>query len=188
MLRTYASLMATPYDEELLEWHATGQLAGIAHDNREVTKIGDPAMITSFDFSPTGQHARVEIMKKPFSYVVPVRSFGHVEQVWDRSGASLVELADEDTQTGLDGNLPTAPGVGGESDEPDRRNLTWRADGAGLTFLQEAAAEEGEEERNGSSDRVMLWAPPFDGSSLSVVYETSSRMSCLLYTSDAADE
>ena len=110
MLRTYASLMATPYDEELLEWHATGQLAVIAHDNREVTKIGDPAMITSFDFSPTGQHARVEIMKKPFSYVVPVRSFGHVEQVWDRSGASLVELADEDTQTGLDGNLPTAPG------------------------------------------------------------------------------
>ena len=60
MLRTYASLMATPYDEELLEWHATGQLAVIAHDNREVTKIGDPAMITSFDFSPTGQHARVE--------------------------------------------------------------------------------------------------------------------------------
>lgn len=185
MLRTYASLMATPYDEELLEWHATGQLAVIAHDNREVTKIGDPAMITSFDFSPTGQHARVEIMKKPFSYVVPVRSFGHVEQVWDRSGTSLVELADEDTQTGLDGNLPTAPGVGGESDEPDRRNLTWRVDGAGLTFLQEAPDEEGgEEERGGRLDRVMLWAPPFDASSLSVVYETSSRMSSHLFNAD----
>lgn len=184
MLRTYASLMATPYDEELLEWHATGQLAVIALDNREVTTIGQPAMITSFNFSPTGQHARIEVMKKPFSYVVPVRSFGHVEQVWDRTGTSLVELADEDTQTGLDGNLPTAPGVGGESQDPDRRNLTWRGDGAGLTFLQEAPDEADEEESSESLDRVMLWAPPFDDPALSVVYETSSRMSFHRFNAD----
>ncbi|MCH1572313.1 MAG: hypothetical protein L7S64_13280, partial [Longimicrobiales bacterium] len=182
MLRTYASLMATPYDEELLEWHATGQLAVIDVDSRDVTEIGAPSMITTFDFSPTGQHARVETMKKPFSYVVPVRSFGHVEEVWDRNGTALVQLADEDTQTGLDGNLPTAPGVGGESDEPDRRNRAWRADGAGLTFLQEAAAPEDEDEaadddESRPADRVMLWAPPFDDASASVVYETESRMS-----------
>ena len=34
ILRTYASLMATPHDAALLEWHATGQLAAIAVDNR----------------------------------------------------------------------------------------------------------------------------------------------------------
>lgn len=190
ILRTYASLMATPYDEELLEWHATGQLAVIDVDDRDVTEIGTPAMITSFDFSPTGQHARVETMKKPFSYVVPVRSFGHLEQVWDRRGTMLVQLADEDTQTGLDGNLPTAPGVGGESDEPDRRDLAWRADGAGLTFLQEEPAPEAEaeeadnEEQGRRPDRVMLWAPPFDEASLSVVYETSSRMSAHRFNAD----
>jgi len=191
MLRTYASLMATPYDEELLEWHATGQLAVIDVEDRDVTEIGTPAMITSFDFSPTGQHARVETMKKPFSYVVPVRSFGHLEQVWDRSGTMLVQLADEDTQTGLDGNLPTAPGVGGESDEPDRRNLAWRADGAGLTFLQEEPAPEAEDEEEADDDdggrrpdRVMLWAPPFNDASLSVVYETSSRMSAHRFNAD----
>lgn len=182
MLRTYASLMATPYDEELLEWHATGQLAVIDADSRDVTEIGAPSMITTFDFSPTGQHARVETMKKPFSYVVPVRSFGHVEEVWDRNGTALVQLAEEDTQTGLDGNRPTAPGVGGESDEPDRRDLAWRADGAGLTFLQEEEAEGDEDEaedddRDRTTDRVMLWAPPFDDASASVVYETESRMS-----------
>jgi len=191
MLRTYASLMATPYDEELLEWHATGQLAVIDVEDRDVTEIGTPAMITSFDFSPTGQHARVETMKKPFSYVVPVRSFGHLEQVWDRSGTMLVQLADEDTQTGLDGNLPTAPGVGGESDEPDRRNLAWRADGAGLTFLQEEPAPEAEDEEEADDDdggrrpdRVMLWAPPFNDASLSVVYDTSHRMSAHRFNAD----
>ncbi|MGB0543216.1 MAG: S9 family peptidase [Longimicrobiales bacterium] len=189
MLRTYASLMATPYDEELLEWHATGQLAVIDAETRGVTNVGNPAMITSIDFAPTGEHVRVETMKKPFSYVVPVRSFGHLEQVWDRNGTVLAELADEDTQTGLDGNLPTAPGVGGQSEEPDRRDLAWRADGAGLTFLQVEAAPEEErdaesDDEGGRADRVMLWAPPFDDTSLSVVYETDSRMSAHRFNAD----
>ena len=189
MLRTYASLMATPYDEELLEWHATGQLAVIDVETRGVTNFGNPAMITSIDFAPTGEHVRVETMKKPFSYVVPVRSFGHLEQVWDRNGTVLAELADEDTQTGLDGNLPTAPGVGGQSEEPDRRDLAWRADGAGLTFLQVEAAPEEErdaesDDESGRADRVMLWAPPFDDTSLSVVYETDSRMSAHRFNAD----
>ena len=189
MLRTYASLMATPYDEELLEWHATGQLAVIDVETRGVPNVGNPAMIPSIDFAPPGEHVRVETMKKPFSYVVPVRSFGHLEQVWDRNGTVLAELADEDTQTGLDGNLPTAPGVGGQSEEPDRRDLAWRADGAGLTFLQVEAAPEEErdaesDDEGGRADRVMLWTPPFDDTSLSVVYETDSRMSAHRFNAD----
>jgi dipeptidyl aminopeptidase/acylaminoacyl peptidase len=188
MLRVYASLMATPYDEELLEWHATGQLAVIDVDSRDVTEMGDPAMITSMDFSPTGEYARVEIMQKPFSYIVPVRSFGSVEEVWDRSGTVMVELERTETQTGIDGNLPTAPGVGGAAEEPDRRALAWRQDGAGLSFLQQEAEEEEEDEGEGErarrADRVMLWAPPFDDSSLSVVYETTSRMAAHRFSGD----
>jgi len=190
MLRTYASLMATPYDEELLEWHATGQLAVIDVDSRNVTEIGEPRMVTSFDFSPTGQHSRVEVMQKPFSYVVPVRSFGHVEEVWDRDGEVMVELDRMETQTGIDGNLPTAPGVGGNADEPDRRQLAWREDGAGLTFLQQEAPPAGESEgRRGRSantepDRVMLWAPPFDDGSLSVVYESEEKMAMHRFSTD----
>lgn len=183
ILRTYASLMAIPYDEELLEWHATGQLAVIDVDSRDVTEIGEPGMITSFDFSPTGEYARVETMQKPFSYIVPVRSFGHVEEVWDREGMVLAQLEETETQTGIDGNRPTAPGVGGSEEEPERRGIAWREDGAGLTFLQqeevpEDAESQGAEEGDRSRlDRVMLWAPPFDDASLSVVYETDEQMS-----------
>jgi dienelactone hydrolase len=188
MLRTYASLMATPYDEELLEWHATGQLAVVDVDTRDVTEIGEPAMITSFDFSPAGAYARVEVMQKPFSYVVPVRSFGSVEEVWDRTGSVLVELERTETQTGIDGNLPTAPGVGGSEEEPDRRDLAWREDDAGLTFLQEEARgadeDESDEDRGRPTDRVMLWAPPFDGSSLSTVYESEDRISAHRFSED----
>ncbi|MDE0897393.1 MAG: prolyl oligopeptidase family serine peptidase [Longimicrobiales bacterium] len=187
MLRTYASLMATPYDEELLEWHATGQLVAIDVDSRDVTELGSPGMITSFDFSPTGEYTRVETMQKPFSYVVPVRSFGHVEEVWNRVGTVMVELEVAETQLGIDGNLPSAPGVGGEGEEPDRRQLAWREDGAGLTYLQQEVADEDEDESSrggGRADRVVLWAAPFDESSTIMLFEAERRMSSVRYSAD----
>ena len=195
MLRTYASLMATPYDEALLEWHATGQLATVVVDNRRVTRIGDPAMIRSFDFSPDGGHARVTTMRRPFSYIVPVTSFGRVEEIWDRDGNVLAELDETELNTGIRG-APAAPGVAGEEEEPDRRQMTWRRDGAGLTYLQmepepeeeegedtvEEEAEEDDERRGARKDRVMLWSPPFGEDDVSVVYESNRRMGSVRYS------
>ena len=196
VLRTYASLMATPYDETLLEWHVTGQLATIAVDNRRVTTIGAPAMIRSFDFSPDGQHARVTTTHKPFSYVVPVTSFGRVEEIWDREGNVLAEISETELNTGIRG-VPSAPGVAGDEEESDRRQVAWREDGAGLTFLQmepapeeeegEEAGEEAEEteEDNGRrKDRVMLWTAPFVEGEETVLYESDQRMANHRYSSD----
>ena len=200
-LRTYASLMATPYDEQLLEWHVTGQLATIEVGNRRVTRIGEPAMIRSFNFSPDGRHARVTTMRPPFSYIVPVTSFGRVEEIWDREGNVLVELDETELNTGIRG-APAAPGVAGEEEEPDRRQMAWRRDGAGLTYLQmepepeeeeedaadaadaadEEAEEEEEERRGPRKDRVMLWSPPFGEDDVSVVYESDRRMGSVRYS------
>ena len=198
ILRTYASLMATPHDEALLEWHGTGQLATIAVDNRRVTEIGEPAMIRGYDFAPDGQHARVTTTRRPFSYVVPVSSFGRVEEIWDRDGNALVELSENELSTGIRG-APSAPGVAGDEEEPDRRSVFWREDGAGLTFLQmepepeeeegeeDVEEEEGEDEEERPSrrkDRIMLWAPPFVEGEETVVYESNQRMSSHRYSED----
>ena len=198
ILRTYASLMATPHDEALLEWHTTGQLATIAVDNRRVTHMGAPAMIRGFDFSPDGRHARVTTVRRPFSYVVPVSSFGTVEEIWDREGNVLAELSEDSLNTGIRGT-PSAPGVAGDEEEPDRRQVMWREDGAGLTFLrmepepeeeeggeagEEEEEDEGEQERARRKDRVMLWAPPFTEGGETVVYESSRRMSNHRYSED----
>jgi dipeptidyl aminopeptidase/acylaminoacyl peptidase len=200
VLRTYASLMATPYDKDLLEWHATGQLALIRVENRRVTKIGEPEMIRSLDFSPDGQFVRATRMVRPFSYVVPVSSFGSVEEVLDLEGNVLVELDENELNTGLRDDRPvTAPGVGGDAAEADRRDLSWRADGMGLTYLEqepakddeddedeeEADEEEGEgKARSKRMDRVYLWEAPFDSTSKTVVYETSTRMAWHRFSED----
>ncbi len=195
VLRTYASLMETPYHEELLEWHVTGQLASISVDDRRVTRVGSPSMIRSFDFSPTGEFSRVTLMQRPFSYVVPVTSFGRTEQIWDRTGSMLAEIDVTELNTGLRG-APSAPGVGGDEEEPDRRQLAWREDGAGLTFLQQEAAEEDEDEAEEDSgrggraggarqpDRVMLWSAPFGEDNVTVVYESSQRLASHRFSLD----
>ena len=195
ILRTYASLMATPHDEALLEWHVTGQLALVDVDTRRVVNIGDPAMIRSFDFSPDGMYARVTTMRHPFSYIVPVTSFGRVEEIWDRDGNVLAEIEETELNTGIRG-APSAPGVAGDEEEPDRRSIAWREDGAGLVYLRMEPApddeegadeEEAEEEEEGSGrrmDRVMLWAPPFGEDDETVLFESRQRMSNHRYSED----
>jgi dipeptidyl aminopeptidase/acylaminoacyl peptidase len=85
-LRTFASLMSTQYDFELLEWHATGQVALIDVAKGTVRKVGTPQMVRSIDPSPDGKYLRVTRMMKPFSYDVPVTNFGTVEELVDAEG------------------------------------------------------------------------------------------------------
>ena len=188
LLRTYASLMATPHDEALLEWHATGQLAVIDVGSRGVQEIGRPAMIHSFDFSPDGKYTRVTRLTKPFSYIVPVNNFARVEEAWDLDGTVLTELDETPMNTGIQD--PNRPGQGsrqsGQQDEEGRREIAWRTDGEGLTFLEQEAALAGQEGAGQAilKDRVLKWSPPFDDASLSVVYESDHTMNSHRFSPD----
>ena len=81
-------------------------------------------------------------MAKPFSYVVPVGNFGSVDEVWDLDGKVMVELdkrplnegVQDDTQPPPD---PAAGPGGAQAQQQGRRELAWRADGQGLTFLEQ---------------------------------------------------
>lgn len=181
MLRTYASLMATPHDEELLEWHATGQLVTINVENGDTEKVGNPAMIYSFDFASNGQYSRVELLQKPFSYIVPVNNFGRVEQLWSRSGNLLADLETTEMNTGLGDRRPSAPGVAGSGDVLQKRQIRWTEDASGLTYLQR---EKQDDEDENSNDRVLLWAPPFEDSDISVLYQSASDISSHSFSHD----
>ncbi len=144
-LRTYASLMKTPHDFELLEWHATGQLALVDVATQAVKKFGTPQMFRSFDLSPDGLHARITRMTRPFSYIVPVSNFGQVEEVWDATGKALVELSKRDINLGVQQDTPDpaaapAGGRGGGAAQGGRRELAWRPDGQGFTYIEQEPA------------------------------------------------
>jgi dipeptidyl aminopeptidase/acylaminoacyl peptidase len=207
-LRTFASLMSTPYEKELLEWHATGQAALIDVQKGTVRKIGSPAMVRSIDVSPDGKYVRVARMVKPFSYDVPVSSFGSVEEILDTEGKVLAKVTERPINLGVQDDTqpqpdPQAPGDGGRGGQTQqgKREIAWRADGQGLTFLEQEPAPPGsgrgrggrpaaaggdddsqEEAQRGArgpqrKDRLYQWLPPFDEASRKVIYESNARMS-----------
>ncbi len=146
-LRTFPSLMHTPHDFALLEWHATGQLTVIDVATKAVKKIGAPAMIRAFDLSPTGQYVRVTRMTKPFSYIVPVNNFGQIEEIWDMTGKPLAKVTERALNLGAvpdnpDPNAPPQGGGGGRggANQNGKRELAWAPDGQGLTYLEQEPA------------------------------------------------
>ena len=172
-LRTFPSLMRTPYEHQLLEWHATGQIGMVDVATGAVTKFGKPAMITAVDMSPDAKYARVTQMTKPFSFIVPTSSFGNLEEVWDSTGKALAEISKRNLNLGVqatptdppDPNNPQAPaqaaagggraGGAGAADN-GKRELTWRADGQGFNYLQlepapPAATNAGRQGRGGNA-------------------------------------
>src|SRR4051812_41551252 len=116
-LRTFPSLMSTPYEEQLLEWHSIGQLALVDVARGTAKKIGGPAMIRAIDAAPDGKYVRVTRMLKPFSYDVPVSNFGQIEEIWDDNGKALAKISDRPINVGVQDDTPNpdpqAPPAGG---------------------------------------------------------------------------
>jgi dipeptidyl aminopeptidase/acylaminoacyl peptidase len=185
-VRTYPSLMGTPYEKDLLEWHWTGQLARIEVENRRITNIGEPTMIRSVNSSHDGEYFRVTRTVRPFAYTVPASSAGRIQELWDID-ANVLDTLDE---------TPLNTGIRDQDDDDDegedrRRSMSWAPDGNGLIYLERdpapdsteadtaaTAAEEEEEEgqRRRRMDHVIRWVPPFGENDTEVIYETSTQM------------
>ena len=207
-LRTFPSLMSTPYEKELLKWHATGQVALIDVQKGTIKKFGKPDMIRSLDFAPDAKYARVTRMVEPFSYDVPVSSFGSIEEIIDADGKVLAKVTDRPINLGIQDNDPQDPpdpdagggGRGGQQNQQGKRELAWRTDGQGITYLEQepapqrpargqqsadddqaAAPQRGGRGPGGGQqaqrkDRLYQWLPPFDDNSKKMLYENSTRM------------
>ena len=91
-IRTYPSLLDGPYDEAMLEYFTTGQLALVDAQTGKVQEIGKPAMIESVNPAPAGDYFLLTLMVKPFSYIVPTDTFGRRDVLWDAKGAEKAEI------------------------------------------------------------------------------------------------
>ena len=211
-LRTFPSLLSTVYDKDLLEWHASGQVALLDVQKATVRKVGQPAMVRALDISPDANYVRVTRMIKPFSYDVPVSSFGSIEEVWAADGRVLAKVTEraidlgvqDDTQPQPDPAAAAGGGRGGQ--QQGKREIAWRHDGQGLTYLEQepapasestgrgrgaAAADDQEPPSRGGrgtqpqrKDRLYQWLPPFDAAGLKLVYENNTRMTSHRFSPD----
>lgn len=196
-LRTFrtSSMLKSTEEQAMLTYYLTGQLAKFDAKTGKCDPIGKPAMIQAFDPAPRGDYVRVTTVLEPFSYVVQMGSFGRKEEVWDLTGKSLVELSSRQLSTG---GADTPP-------RPDpRRNLSWRPDGNGFSYIQAAEAprqgstqEEDEQGLGGGGrrgaqtgdttprkDQVFQWVAPFGKDNAKPIYSGDNAIGSLQYSAD----
>ena len=139
--RIHASLMSTPFEKAQLEYYMTGQLAVIDVKTKAVKNIGAPAMIRSVSASPDAQYFRVTLLDKPFSYIVPVGSFGTTEQVWDSNGKPVLLISKRPIREGApepDDDAPARPSADSATADPimrDKNILGWNPLGPGFLVV-----------------------------------------------------
>lgn len=196
------TLLQDPHDKALVKWHTTGQLALIDITKRTVRPIGAPAMIRDVDASSDATHFRVTRMTEPFSYLVPVQSFGSVQELWDASGRVVATLQTtplrEEGRGGPGGAVAGATGP-----DTGKRNIQWNPVGPGLVYLQSVYASAGTGDarpargtaptgaaRGGNgrpvptSVRYMQWLPPYGPTDTRLTYEGSAQLTTVAHSAD----
>jgi dipeptidyl aminopeptidase/acylaminoacyl peptidase len=166
-LRTFPSLMSTPYEKDLLKWHATAQVGLVDVQKGTIRKFGKPDMIRSIDAAPDAKYVRVTRMVEPFSYDVPVTNFGTIEEIWNADGKMLAKLgerplnlgAQDDTQPQTPPDPAAGGGRGGQQNQQGRRELTWRPDGQGLIYVEQEPAPDNGRQGQGANATADADAP-----------------------------
>lgn len=139
------------HDEDLFDFYATSQLALVDSVTGAITRIGKPAIYTSVDPAPDGEHVLVETIKKPYSYVTTFDRFAHDVAIWDRAGNVKHALA----------SLPVADRVPVHGVPTGPRHFEWRAtEPATLTWAE--ALDGGDwKAKVPARDKVMIQKAPF---------------------------
>ncbi|MFT4854896.1 MAG: dipeptidyl aminopeptidase/acylaminoacyl peptidase [Algoriphagus sp.] len=152
--RTYQDLLSNPHDEKLFAFFIDSQIM-LVDLNGNKQPIGPSGMIKSIDLSPDGKYLMIDLIKKPFSYLVPASRFPYDVEIWEKSGKKVKTVA----QIPLDENRPT----GFDATVTGPRNISWRADKGAMLYWVEAQ-DEGDP-RNDVKDREIVYTldAPFTG-------------------------
>ena len=180
------SLLQGPHDVAMLEYYGTGQLALLDVKSRTEQLIGTPRMFTEADISSDGQHVRVTHVTRPYSYVVPVRSFGTVQEVWDRNGRTLLTIA---TTPLRESNPRTAFGAGAgnaAANDTSRRSVQWNPLGPGLVYLQNIVSSGTNGGRGTTGVRYVSWRAPFGPNDTTTLYTGGSQLNGVAYSADGS--
>src|SRR5690606_2519950 len=153
-LRTYQDLLKNPQDEANFETLAQSELYRLELNGQQ-TKILDKAIYAQYAFSPDGQYLLTTTIKRPFSYVVSLRSFPQQTAVYDLTG-NLVKVVNEVP-------LNEIQPKGFSSTRTGKRNMYWRGDRPASLYYVEALDGGDATQPAEYRDELSSWDAPFDG-------------------------
>ncbi|MFC0656305.1 S9 family peptidase [Mongoliitalea lutea] len=144
--RTYQDLLTNAHDEDVFEYFMNSQLM-ILDLNGNATPVANPGLISNMNLSPDGKYIRINYVKKPFSYLVPVSAFPYDVEIWDIQGKKITTIAE----------IPLAEvrPTGFDAVSTGKRAISWRADKpATLVWVE---AQDGGDGRVKMEDREIVY-------------------------------
>ncbi|MBI9065986.1 MAG: prolyl oligopeptidase family serine peptidase [Salinivirgaceae bacterium] len=153
-VRTFQDLIKNEYDENLFEYYTSSQLIKI-NLNKESYKIGMDAIYKDLSLSPDGRFLLVEMIQKPYSYLVPYYRFPFKVEIWDNEGNLYRELFKIPAAE----NIPK--GFGAVRKGP--RDIDWRSDAPATIYWVQALDGGDPNKKAVTRDRLYLYEFPFDG-------------------------
>lgn len=165
--RTFQDLLKNPTDEANFENLVTSEYYKVNLDgSTSLYKKADWYLGESF--SPDGNYLLISVLKKPFSYIVPLGRFPITTEVYDLNG-NLVQLINEAPLTEV---MPK----GFMAVRKGKRSISWRNDEpATLSFVE---ALDGGDPANKADfrDELFIWKAPFNTNPISLL-KTPQRFS-----------
>ena len=169
--RTFPNLLRDAHDAALFEHYTRAQLVELA-PGRRPRPLGEPRMYRSISLSPDGGHVLASYVEKPFSLITSHFGFPARTVVLDRATGRQSAVVEQQALREGEGRRGAGSGL---------RELAWRPDGAGLSYVRRAPG-------GGASrpDQVMLLAAPFDTAAARVVASSDDGIRDLAYSRDGA--
>ncbi|PRD49332.1 S9 family peptidase [Sphingobacterium haloxyli] len=173
-LRTYQDLLKNPHDEANFETLAQSELYTVNLEGQQ-SKFLDKALYDQYAFSPDGQYLLVTVIKRPFSYVVSLRSFPQETTVYDLEGNPIKVV----NEVPLNEIQPK----GFSSTRKGKRHMYWRGDKPASLYYVEALDGGDASQVATYRDELFSWEAPFDRNPVSLV-KVTDRFSNVIWGDD----
>ncbi|TQM21211.1 dipeptidyl aminopeptidase/acylaminoacyl peptidase [Chryseobacterium aquifrigidense] len=172
--RTYQDLLKNPQDEKNFETLTASEIYNV-NLTGNLKKLKDQDMYAGLSLSPDGKYLLATIIKKPFSYIVPLSRFPSTTMVYDMNGNTVKTVND----VPLNEIMPK----GFSSVRTGKREMTWRSDApATLTYAE--ALDGGDQSKTAEyRDEVFTWEAPFTAAPKSF-FKTKQRYKDVVWTND----
>lgn len=165
--RTYQDLLANTNDEYNFEQLALAEIKKVSLDG-STSDFLPAAMYSSISMSPNGQYVMANIIKKPFSYLVPYSRFPFETNIYSNVGQLISKVNDVPlNEVQPKGFMATRLG---------KRNMGWRADKPATIYWVEALDQGNPEVEVDFRDVVYELDAPFTGKQ-NLLLKTKQRYS-----------
>ncbi len=173
-LRTYQDLLKNPEDEKIFQELATSDLYWVDLTGKQQL-FKEKDMHYDASISPDGNYIMVTVIKKPFSYVVPLYNFPQETNVYDVNGKLIKKI----NEVPLIEVMPK----GFSSVRTGKRSFSWRSDKpATLTFVEALDGGDGNKAAEWR-DEVFNWEAPFNTEPKSLI-KLADRYAGIVYGND----